>query len=65
MLALSAYADEQYVRGMMEAGAVGYLLKDEAPGMIMVAVRAHCPETAVLVLTAHNVDAYVIPVEVN
>ncbi|MBI4758948.1 MAG: response regulator transcription factor, partial [Chloroflexi bacterium] len=31
VLALSAYADERYVRGMIEAGAVGYLMKDEAP----------------------------------
>ena len=40
VLALSAYADERYVRGMIDAGAVGYLLKDEAPGMIVEAVRA-------------------------
>ncbi|MGQ9804214.1 MAG: response regulator [Anaerolineae bacterium] len=40
VLALSAYDDERYVRGMLEAGAAGYLLKDEAPEMIVVAVRA-------------------------
>ena len=40
VLALSAYDDERYVRGMMEAGAVGYLLKDEAPETIVAAVRA-------------------------
>lgn len=40
VLAFSAYADEKYVRGMIEAGAVGYLLKDEAPGMIVAAVQA-------------------------
>jgi DNA-binding NarL/FixJ family response regulator len=40
VLALSAYADERYVRGMIEAGAVGYLMKDEAPGAIVAAVRA-------------------------
>jgi len=39
VLALSAYADENYVRGMIEAGAVGYLLKDEAPERIVEAVR--------------------------
>jgi DNA-binding NarL/FixJ family response regulator len=40
VLALSAHADERYVRGMIEAGAVGYLLKDEAPSVIVEAVRA-------------------------
>ncbi len=40
VLALSAYRDERYVRAMLEAGAVGYLLKDEAPGAIVAAVRA-------------------------
>ncbi|MBC8264021.1 MAG: response regulator transcription factor [Anaerolineales bacterium] len=40
VLALSAYDDERYVRGMLEAGAVGYLLKEEAPGGIVAAVRA-------------------------
>ncbi|MBI2954944.1 MAG: response regulator transcription factor [Chloroflexi bacterium] len=40
VLALSAYRDEKYVRGMMKAGAVGYLLKDEAPKVIAAAVQA-------------------------
>jgi len=40
VLALSAYADDPYVQGMMAAGAVGYLLKEEAPGAIVDAVRA-------------------------
>ena len=40
VLALSAYRDERYVRGMMKAGAVGYLLKDEAPRVIVAAVQA-------------------------
>jgi len=39
VLALSAYADEAYVRGMLVAGALGYLLKEEAPGVIVAAVR--------------------------
>ncbi len=40
ILALSAYHDEKYVRAMLAAGAVGYLLKDEAPAAIVSAVRA-------------------------
>jgi DNA-binding NarL/FixJ family response regulator len=40
VLALSAHADERYVRGMIDAGAAGYLLKEEAPGVIVSAVRA-------------------------
>ena len=39
VLALSAYRYEHYIRGMLEAGAVGYLLKEEAPGAIVEAVR--------------------------
>jgi len=39
VLALSAYDYEQYVQGMLAAGAVGYLLKEEAPGVILAAVR--------------------------
>ena len=40
VLALSAYDSEQYVRRMLEAGAAGYLLKEEAPETIVAAVRA-------------------------
>ena len=40
VLALSSYAEDGYVRAMVEAGAVGYLLKDEAPAAIVAAVRA-------------------------
>ncbi|MDY7079187.1 MAG: response regulator transcription factor [Chloroflexota bacterium] len=40
VLALSSYDDDYYVRGMLEAGAVSYLLKDEAPETIVAAVRA-------------------------
>ncbi len=40
VLALSSYADERYVRGMLDADAVGYLLKEEAPERIIEAVRA-------------------------
>lgn len=40
VLALSSFAEERYVRGMLEADAVGYLMKDEAPERIVEAVRA-------------------------
>jgi DNA-binding NarL/FixJ family response regulator len=40
VLALSAYTDDAAIRGMVEAGAVGYLLKEEAPAVIIEAVRA-------------------------
>ncbi len=40
VLALSSYSDEHYVRAMLDAGAMGYLLKDEAPERIVAAVRA-------------------------
>lgn len=40
VLALSAYTEDQYVYGMLQAGAVGYLLKDEALDTVVTAVRA-------------------------
>jgi DNA-binding NarL/FixJ family response regulator len=40
VLALSAYQYEHYVREMVKAGAVGYLLKEEAPETIVEAIRA-------------------------
>jgi len=39
VLALSAYRYEHYIRGMLDAGAVGYLLKEEAPEVIVEAIR--------------------------
>lgn len=40
ILALSAFSDATYVRGMLAAGATGYLLKSEAIETIIEAVRA-------------------------
>lgn len=40
VLALSAYTDAAAVQAMVEAGAVGYLVKEEAPTAIVDAVRA-------------------------
>jgi DNA-binding NarL/FixJ family response regulator len=39
ILALSAHDDEQYVFGLLESGAAGYLVKDEVPETIADAVR--------------------------
>ena len=39
VLALSAYDDIQYVRSLLANGAAGYLTKEEAPEMIVEAVR--------------------------
>jgi DNA-binding NarL/FixJ family response regulator len=39
ILALSAYHDRQYIRGMLSSGASGYLTKDEVPEKIVRAVR--------------------------
>jgi DNA-binding NarL/FixJ family response regulator len=39
VLALSAYGDDRYVYAMLEAGAKGYLLKDEALETVVQAVR--------------------------
>ncbi len=40
ILALSGYDDDRYLQGMWVAGAVGYLLKSEAPNAIVAAVQA-------------------------
>lgn len=39
VLILSAYHDETQVRGLVEAGVAGYLLKDEAPVTVVQAIR--------------------------
>lgn len=40
LLALSSYDDQEYVRGLLESGASGYLTKENAPELIIEAVRA-------------------------
>ena len=40
VLALSAYDDKTYVRGLLESGASGYITKEKPPQMIIEAVRA-------------------------
>ncbi len=39
ILSLSAHDDQMYVRQILELGAAGYLMKDEAPEVILEAVR--------------------------
>jgi DNA-binding NarL/FixJ family response regulator len=39
ILALSAYDDQEYIRGLLASGAAGYLLKEEIPGTIVEAIR--------------------------
>src|SRR5512143_4096468 len=40
VLALSGYDDPVYILGMLENGAAGYITKDEAPDMLLKAVRS-------------------------
>jgi len=40
VLILSAYEDDRYVFGLLEAGATGYVLKDAADDEVLAAVRA-------------------------
>lgn len=40
VLALSAYDDIKYIRGLLAAGAMGYLLKNEAVEVVIAAVQA-------------------------
>lgn len=39
ILALSAYDDTEYIQGMLDNGAVGYLIKDEAPTKLLTTLR--------------------------
>lgn len=39
ILALSAYDDRRFVLGVLDSGASGYLLKEDAPGLLIKAVR--------------------------
>lgn len=39
VLAVSSYSDRDYIIGMMEHGAAGYITKDEAPTMLIDAIR--------------------------
>jgi DNA-binding NarL/FixJ family response regulator len=40
LLALSSYDDQEYVQGLLKNGAAGYLTKENAPELIIEAVRA-------------------------
>jgi DNA-binding NarL/FixJ family response regulator len=40
VLILTAYDDDAYIRGLVGAGVAGYVLKDEAPETVVVAIRA-------------------------
>lgn len=40
LLALSSYDDQEYVQGLLNSGASGYLTKEHAPELIVEAVRA-------------------------
>lgn len=40
VLAVSSYSDREYISGMLETGAVGYITKDEAPAMLLEAIRS-------------------------
>lgn len=39
VLAVSSYSDRDYILGMLENGAAGYITKDEAPLMLLDAIR--------------------------
>ena len=40
VLAVSSHSDRQYIQGMMENGAAGYITKDEVPELLLDAVRS-------------------------
>ena len=40
VLAVSSYSDRDYILGMMENGAAGYITKDEAPALLLEAIRS-------------------------
>jgi DNA-binding NarL/FixJ family response regulator len=40
ILAVSSYSDRQFIHGMLETGAAGYITKDEAPALLLEAIRS-------------------------
>jgi len=50
VLALSIHSDRQFVKNMLNAGAVGYLLKDDAPEVLLQAIES-----------VYNGDMYLSP----
>lgn len=40
VIAVSSYSDRDYILGMMENGAAGYITKDEAPTLLLEAIRS-------------------------
>jgi DNA-binding NarL/FixJ family response regulator len=40
VLAVSSYSDRDYILGMLENGASGYITKDEAPMLLLEAIRS-------------------------
>lgn len=40
VLAVSSYSDRDFILGMMDNGAAGYITKDEAPTMLVEAIRS-------------------------
>jgi len=56
ILILSGYADDEYIRLVMEQGVFGYLVKDEPPAQIADAIRlvAHGKKVPRRKLSVHN-----------
>jgi len=40
VLAVSSYNDRLYIQGMLENGAAGYIIKDEAPNLLLEAIHS-------------------------
>lgn len=40
ILAVSSYSDRQFINGMLATGAAGYITKDEAPSLLLDAIRS-------------------------
>ncbi len=40
VLAVSSYDDPMYIQGMLESGAVGYITKEEVPGLLLEALHS-------------------------
>lgn len=46
VLAVSSYHDRLYIQGMLDNGAAGYITKDEAPALLLQAIRSVVGGTA-------------------
>ncbi len=63
ILIVTAYDDPEYCRGLLAAGAAGYLVKDDVPGCLLSAIHCICQEGDVTWISPKMMHAQVRPTQ--